>query len=45
MGEKIDAIKGFLFENVLSVVSEQGKDILKRKCRTSYNKRTCKTRW
>lgn len=29
MGEKIDAIKGFLFENVLSVVSEQGKDILK----------------
>jgi len=29
MVEKIDAIKGFLFENVLSVVSEQGKDILK----------------
>lgn len=29
MGEKVDAIKGFLFENVLSVVSEQGKDILK----------------
>lgn len=29
MGEKIDAIKGFLFENVLSVVSEQGKEILK----------------
>ena len=28
-GRKIDAIKGFLFENVLSVVSEQGKDILK----------------
>ncbi|WP_461198536.1 hypothetical protein [Enterococcus sp. N249-2] len=29
MGEKIDAVKGFLFENVLSVVSEHGKDILK----------------
>lgn len=29
MGEKIDVIKGFLFENVLTVVSEQGKDFLK----------------
>lgn len=29
MGEKIDAIKGFLFENVLEVISEQGKDFLK----------------
>lgn len=29
MGEKVDATKNFLFENVLSVVTEYGKDFLK----------------
>lgn len=29
MGEKVDAAKNFLFENVLSVVTEHGKDFLK----------------
>lgn len=29
MGEKLDATKNFLFENVLSVVTEYGKDFLK----------------
>ncbi|WP_317915362.1 hypothetical protein [Enterococcus faecium] len=29
MGEKVDATKNFLFENVLSVVTEHGKDFLK----------------
>lgn len=29
MGEKANAVKNFLFENVLSIVTEHGKDFLK----------------
>ncbi|WP_278251152.1 hypothetical protein [Enterococcus faecalis] len=29
MGEKANAVKNFLFENVLSIVADQGKDFLK----------------